>query len=128
MKDNRKYFLPRGEIKNYNVLIDGRSFYDQPINDLIKQYHEIRKLLTGYGDNYTTGSLLVYAYFKDHYRLIAVDLSKQKALDADPRAIQWIVSQGFVGGNHGTKIRPYNILEQSKETVLEFAKEATKVF
>ena len=76
IKNNKKYFLPRGEIKNYNVLIDGRNFYDQPINDLIKQYDEIRKLSTGYGDDYTTGCLLFYAYFKDNYRLIAVDLSK----------------------------------------------------
>ena len=88
IKDNRKYFLPRGEIENYNVLIDGRNFYDQPINDLIKQYDEIRKVSTGYGDDYTTGCLLDYAYFKDNYRLIAVHLSKQKALDADPRATQ----------------------------------------
>ena len=56
MKDNKKYFLPRGEIKNYNVLIDGRSFYDQPINDLIKQYDEVRKVSSGHGDDYTTGS------------------------------------------------------------------------
>ena len=91
IKDNKKYFLSRGEIKNYNVLIDGRNFHDQPINDLIKLYHEIRKLSTGYSDDYTTGCLLDYAYFKDNYRLIAVDLSKQKALDADPRAIQQIV-------------------------------------
>ena len=75
-------------------MIDGRNFYDQPINDLIKQYDEIRKVSTGYGDDYTTGCLLDYAYFKDNYRLIAVDLSKQKALDADPRAIQQIVFQG----------------------------------
>ena len=87
IKDNKKYFLPREEIKSYNVLIDWRNFYDQPINDLIKQYDEIRKVSTGYGDDYTTGCLLDYAYFKDNYRLIAVDLSKQKALDADPRAI-----------------------------------------
>ena len=91
IKDNKKYFLSRGEIKNYNVLIDGRNFHEQPINDLIKLYHEIRKLSTGYSDDYTTGCLLDYAYFKDNYRLIAVDLSKQKALDADPRAIQQIV-------------------------------------
>ena len=77
IKDNKKYFLPRGEIKNYNVLIDGRNFYDQPINDLIKQYDEIRKVSTGYGDDYTTGCLLDYAYFKDNCRLIAVDLSKK---------------------------------------------------
>ena len=79
IKDNKKYFLPRGEIKNYNVLIDGRNFYDQPINDIIKQYDKVRKVSTGYGDDYTTGCLLEYAYFKDHYRLIAVDLTKQKA-------------------------------------------------
>ena len=85
IKNNKKYFLPRGEIKNYNVLIDGRNFYDQPINDIIKQYDEVRKVSMGYGDDYTTGCLLDYAYFKDNYRLIAVDLSKQKALYADPK-------------------------------------------
>ena len=47
MKDNKKYFLPKREIKNYNVLIDGRNFYDQSINDLIKQYDEVRKVSTG---------------------------------------------------------------------------------
>ena len=67
IKDNKEYFLPRGEIKNYNALIDGRNFYDQPINDLIKQYDEIRKVSVGYGDDYATGCLLDQAYFKDHY-------------------------------------------------------------
>ena len=51
----RKYFLPRLKIKNYNIEIDGRNFYDQSINDLIKQYDEIRKISTGQGDDYTTG-------------------------------------------------------------------------
>ena len=55
---------------------------------MIKQYDEVRKVSTGYVDEYTTGSLMDYAYFKDNYKLIVVDLSKQKALDADPRAIQ----------------------------------------
>ena len=72
--------------------------------------------------------MLDYAYFKDNYRLIAVDLSKQKALDADLRAIQQIVFQGVVGGNDGIKIKLYTILEQSKETVLEFYKGTSKVF
>ena len=67
-----------------------------------------------------------YAYFKDHYRLIAVDLSKQNALDADPRAIQQIVFQGVIGGAAGTEIRLSTILEQSKETILEFAKGTQK--
>ena len=62
-----KYFLPRVNITNYNVLIDGRNFYDQPINDLVKQYDEIRKTATGQGDDYTTGCMSDYQYFKDHY-------------------------------------------------------------
>ena len=127
IKNNKKYFLPRGEIKNYNVLIDGRNFYDQPINDIIKQYDEVRKVSTGYGDDYTTGCLLDYAYFKDNYRLIAVDLSKQKVLDDDPRAIQQIVFQGIGEGDDNTKIRLYTILEQSKKTMLEFSKGTAKV-
>ena len=102
-------------------MIDERNFYDQPINDLIKQYDEVRKVSIGYGDDYTTGSLLDYAYFKDNYRLIAVDLSKQKTLDADPRAIQQIVFQGVVGGENNAKIRLYTILEKSKETIQEFS-------
>ena len=112
MKNNRKYFLPRGKVNNYNVLIDGRNFYDQPINDLIKQYDEVRKISIGQGDDYTTGCLWDYEYFKDNYRLIAVDLSKQKALDTDPRAIQQIVFQGVAGGADNSKIRPYTILEK----------------
>ena len=55
IKNNRKYFFPRGAINNYNILIDGRSFYDQQINDLLKQYEEVRKVSTGKGDNHTTG-------------------------------------------------------------------------
>ena len=88
---HRKYFLPGVNITNHNVLIEGRNFYDQPINDQIKNYDEIRKIATGKGDDYTTGCLLDYKYFKDHYHLIAVDLSKQNELDADPRAIQRLI-------------------------------------
>ena len=94
---------------------------------MIKQCDEVRKVSTGYGDDYTTGCLLDYAYFKDNYRVIAVDLSKPKALDADSRAIQQIVFQGVVGGENNTKIRLYTILEKSKETILEFAKGTAKV-
>ena len=57
----RKYFLPRLKTKNYNIEIDGRNFYDQAINDLIKQYDEMWKISTGQGDDYTTGSLLDFA-------------------------------------------------------------------
>ena len=120
---HRKYFLPRIKIENYNIEIDGRNFYDQPINDSIKQYDEIRKISTGQGDDYTTGCLLDFAYFEKNYRLIAVDLSKQKALDADPRAIQQIIFTGKASGN----IVVYYILEQSKETTLKFSKGTTNV-
>ena len=71
--------------------------------------------------------MLDYAYFKDNYKLIAVDLSKQKALDADTRAMQQIIFQGVLGGDDNTKIRLYTILEQSKEIVLEFYKGTTKI-
>ena len=60
----RKYFLPRIKIENYNIEIDGRNFYDQPINDSIKQYDEIRKISTGKGDDYTTGCLLDFSDFE----------------------------------------------------------------
>ena len=92
----KKYFLPRVKIENYNIKIDGRNFYDQPINDSIKQYDEIRKISTGQGDDYTTGCLLDFAYFENNYRLIAADLSKQKVLDADSRAIQQIIFTGKI--------------------------------
>ena len=119
---HRKYFLPRADITNYNELIDGRNFCNQPISDQIKKYDEIRKIATGKGDNYTTGCLLDYQYFKDHYQLIAVDLSKQKELDADPRAIQQIEFYGMLKTNS----QVCTVLE-SKETVLEVYKGTAKV-
>ena len=120
---HRKYFLPRVDIINYNVLIDSRNFYDQPINDQIKKYDEIRKIETGFGDDYTTRYLLNYQYFKNNYQLISVDHSKQKKLDADPRAIQQFEFHGMLGTNS----QMCTALEKSKETVLEFYKGIAKV-
>ena len=74
---HRKYSLPRMKIKNYNIEIDGRNFYDQSVNDLIKQYDEMRKISTGHGDDYTTGCLLDYVYLKDDCRIITADLRSQ---------------------------------------------------
>ena len=119
----RKYFLPRVNITNYNVLIDGKDFYDQPINGHIKKYDEIRKIATRQGDDYTTGCLLDYQYFKDYQQLIAVDLTKQKELDADPRAIQQIEFYGKLDTNS----QVCTILEKPRETVLEFYKGTAKV-
>ena len=86
----QKYYLPRIDLKKYNVIIDGRNFYDNPIESDIEKYRELKKVMIGKGEDYTTGSLLDYDYFKKNYKLVAVDLSKQKELDADPRAIQQI--------------------------------------
>ena len=124
----KKYFLPRIKINNDNIEIDGRNFYDQPINDSIKQYDEVRKISTGKGDDYITGCLLDFAYFEKNYRIIAVDLSKQKALDADSRALQRIIFTGEIKATVAdTKVIFFYVLEKSKETILEFSKGTTKV-
>ena len=93
-------------------MIDGKSCFDQPIKNNKVTYENIRKIATGQGDDYTTGCLLDYIYFKNHYKMIAVDLSKQKALDADPNAIQHI---NFTANLDRTgKTRIYLILEEAK--------------
>ena len=124
----KKILSSDSKTENYNIEIDGRNFYKQPINDSVKQYDEVRKISTGQGDDYRTGCLLDFAYFEKNYRLIAADLSKQKALDADSRAIQQIIFTGKIKATvANTRVIIYYILEQSKETILEFAKGTTKV-
>ena len=108
----RKYFLPRVKIENYNIETDGRNFCDQSINDLIKQYDEVRNISIGQGDDYTTGCLLDFTYFEKNYRLIAIDLSKQKALDPDPKEIQQIIFNGQATNN---TIRIYTFLNNQKK-------------
>ena len=120
----RKYYLPRIGLKKYNVIIDGRNFYDNPVESDIGKYRELKKVMIGKGEDYTTGSLLDYNYFKKHYKLVAVDLSKQKELDADPRAIQQIEFKYMLGTNSTI----YWVLEKSKETILEFYKGTVKVY
>ena len=65
------------EMKDYNVMIDGRNFFDQTIKNDLKTSDNIRKISTGRGDDFTVGCLLDYPYFKKYYKLIAVDLTKQ---------------------------------------------------
>ena len=72
----KKYYLLRFKIENYNIQIDRRNFYDQPINDSIKQYNKIRKISKVQGDDYTTGCLLDFSYFEKNYRIIVGNLSK----------------------------------------------------
>ena len=79
------------------------------------------KNVTGQGDDYTTSCLLDYIYFKNYYKMIAVDLSKQQALDTDPKAIQ---KNNFTPNlDRAGNARFYFILEEAKETVLIFRKE-----
>ena len=84
---NRRYYFPNVEIKDYNVMIDGKNVFDQPVKNDKVTYENIRKIATGQGDNYTTGYLLDFIYFKNYCKMIAVDLSKQQVPDANPKAI-----------------------------------------
>ena len=70
------YYLPNVEIKDYNIMINGENFFDQPIKNNKVTYENIRKIATGQGDDYTTGCLLDYPYFMDTYKMIAADVSK----------------------------------------------------
>ena len=127
--DNRtahdSYYLPTVEIKDYNIMINGENFFDQPIKNNKVTYENIRKITTGQGDDYTTGCLLDYSYFADTYKMIAVDLSKQQALDADPRAIQQINFTANLDRAGNTRV--YFILEEAKETILDLSQGTVKV-
>ena len=118
------YYLPKVQIKDYNVMIDGRNFFDQPINSMNKTYENIRKIATGKGDDYTTGCLLDYPYFKENDKMIATDLSRQNELDADPRAIQQINFTAHLD-RAGNTI--FFTIEEAKETVFEFSQGTVKV-
>ena len=106
-------------------MIDGKNFFDQPVKNDKVTYENIRKITIGQGDDYTTGCLLDYTYFKKYYKTIAVDLSKQQALDADPKAIRQINFTANLDTPGRTRI--YFILEKAKETVFEFSQGTVKV-
>ena len=106
-------------------MIDGKNFFDQPIKNYKVAYENIRKITIGQGDDHTTGCLLDYTYFKKYYKIIAVDLSKQKVLDVDPKVIEQI---NFTANlDRGGNTRLYFILEKVKETVFEFSQGTVKV-
>ena len=121
---NKRYYLPNVEIKDYNVMIDGKNFFDQPVKNKVT-YESIRNISTGQGDDYTTGCLLDYTYFKKYNKMIAINVSKQQALDADSNTIQqnnFTANLDRVGNT-----RFYFILEETKETGFEFPQETVKV-
>ena len=103
----------------------GKSFLDQAIKKDLKAYDNNRKIATGQRDNYTSGCLLNYPYFKKNYKLIAIDLNKQQKLDADPKTIQQInFTRNLNWAEVGTK---FFIIEETEEKVLDFSKGTAKV-
>ena len=105
-------------------MIDGQDFFDQPVRHKLMTYENIRKIATGQGDDYKVGCLLYYIYFKNYYKVIATDLSKQQALDAVPKAIHQI---NFTG-NLAQDATMFFIIEEAKETVLDVSQGTVKVF
>ena len=106
-------------------MIDGKNVFDQPAKNDKVTYENIRKITIGKGDDYTTGCLLEYNYLKKYYKMIVVDLSKQQALDADPKAIQQINFTANLDRAGNTRF--YFILEEAKETIFEFSQGTVKV-
>ena len=100
-------------------MIDGKNFFEQPVKNNKVTYENIRKIATDQRDDYTTGFLLDYPYFKDSYKMTAVNLSKQQALDANSRANQKInFTANLDRGNDKTYTRIFFIVEEAKETRL----------
>ena len=106
-------------------MTDGRNIFDQPINSITKTYKNIRKITTGQGDDYTTGCLLDYTYVKKYYKMTGIDLSKQETLHAESRAIQQINVTANLDINGNTTV--FFIIEEAKETVLNFSQGTVKV-
>ena len=102
-----------------------KSLFDQPVKNDKITYENIRKVAIGQGGDYTTGCLLDYTYFKKYYKMIAIDLSKQQALDADPKAIQQINFTANLDRNGNRTM--FFIIEEAKESVLGFLKGNIKV-
>ena len=108
-----KYYVPKAEITDFNVLIDGKKFFDVPVEnkEASEKVIEINK-----NNDYTTGNLLDYEYFSKHYKLIAIDLSKQIQLE-NPDLKQQI---NFIGKLEADRATMFFIIEKSEETTFEF--------
>ena len=106
-------------------MINGKNFFDQPINTTTKTYENIRKIVTGQGDDFTTPCMLDYSYSRENYKMIAIDLSKQQALNADPRAIQQINFTANLERVESATV--FFIIEKAQETALYFSQGTVKV-
>ena len=115
-----KYHLPTVETKGYNVMIDGKNFFDKLVKNNLKTFDYIRKIVTVPGDDYTVGCLLHYNHFNKYDKMMAIDLSKQQALDADPKAIQQINFTGNLVREGDANTTMFCIIEEAKETISNF--------
>ena len=105
-------------------MIYGKNVFDQPINSMAKTYENIRKITIGQGDDYTTGCFLDYSYFRNHYKMIAIDLSKQQALDVHQRAMQQINFAANLDKDGDTTM--VFITDEVKQTSLGFSQGTVK--
>ena len=125
-----KYYLPTVEIKDYNVMIDGQNYFDQPVKNNSRTYYNIQKTVTSQRDDYTTSCLLDYNYFNKYQKMTAIYLIKQQALDAGRKAIRQINFTGNLkrGKNVNENTTMSFIIQEAKETILDFSQETVKVF
>ena len=100
-------------------MIDGRKIFDQPVRNNLRTYDSIQIVGLGQGDNYKTGCLLDYSHFKDYYKMVTINLSKQQALNADPNSIQQINFTGILDQGAGATM--FFIIEEAKDTILDFS-------
>ena len=128
-QSRRIYYLPRAEIKDYNILIDERNFYVQNVNSSIVRYNELLKMTIGRSEDYSTGCLLDYDYYIKDFNIVGIDLSHQAVLDSDPKINQLTA---FVyklpSSNAAINYDPLTVLEKEKQTVLKFIEGTVKVY
>ena len=114
------YYVPKVKVNDFNVLIDGKSFFDLPVKNEEEAYEKIIEMSNN--NDYTTGNLFDFAYFKENYRLIAIDLSKQTKLN-DPQQINFIGE--LEGQDHRATM--FFIIEKSEETIFEFLQSSVNI-
>ena len=128
-ESRRRYYLPRAEIKGYNVLIEGRNFYDQNGNSSIVRYNELLKMTTERSEDYSTGCLLDYDYYIKDFNIIGIDLPHQVVLDADLKINQQIeFVYKLPSGNADINYDLLTVLEKEKQTVIKFSEGTVKVY
>ena len=115
------YYVPKVQIKDFNVLIDGKKFFYLPVKNEEEAYKKIIDMSND-NNNYTTGDLLDFSYHKENYKLIAIDLSKQTKIK-DPQQINFIVK--IEVQDNGVKM--FFIIERSEETTFEFLQNSVNI-